>query len=436
MKLKAGLLALTAISSCQAIAPQTGSAQTGSRMEALISDIEPDVINWRRDIHQNPELSNREFRTAGLVADHLRLLGLEVKTDIAITGVVGILRGPRPGPTIALRADMDALPIPEQTGLPFASTTKSEFGFATVPVMHACGHDAHTAILMGTASVLSEMKDELAGTVIFVFQPAEEGAPVGEFGGAERMLAEGVFDDLKPEAMFALHVEPGPVGRVYTRPDGFLAGSSALHISLSGAGTHAAKPWSGSDLPSLGADIIKAMSVIGARRIDVLKEPSVISLARIEIGARSNVLPDTGEMFGTVRIYSEERLAQVKAEIERAVSGLATIYDAGATVQYGDETPPTVNNANLLHKILPSLENAAGETGVDAESTRRAAAEDFSYFARQVPSVYYILGSTKNFESFETAPSNHSPQFDIDEDVLAIGVRTQVQIALDYLDGK
>ncbi|MCI4643552.1 MAG: M20/M25/M40 family metallo-hydrolase, partial [Hyphomonadaceae bacterium] len=229
--------------------------------------------------------------------------------------------------------------------------------------------------------------------------------------------------------------EPGPVGRIYTRPEGFLAGSSALMIHMEGAGTHAAKPWSGSDLPSLGADIIKAMSMIAARRLDILDQPSVISLARIEIGARNNILPSTGDMVGTVRVYSEERLAEIKEEIARVVSGLATVYDASATVSYGDETPPTVNDADLLQKVLPSLEIAAGDAGLDADSTPRAAAEDFSHFAREIPSVYFILGSTKNFESFETAPSNHSPQFDIDEAVLAVGVRAHVQIAMDYLDG-
>ncbi|MCI4645970.1 MAG: amidohydrolase, partial [Hyphomonadaceae bacterium] len=207
MKLKAGLVAFTLICGCQSVVSQSTSAQTSARVEALIEDVEPDIIAWRRDIHQNPELSNREFRTAGLVADHLRSLGMEVKTEIAVTGVVGVLHGGRPGPVIALRADMDALPILEDTGLPFASTVTAEYGFSnTVPVMHACGHDAHTAILMGAASVLAEMKDELAGTVIFVFQPAEEGAPVGEFGGAARMLEEGIFEELRPEAMFGLHV--------------------------------------------------------------------------------------------------------------------------------------------------------------------------------------------------------------------------------------
>lgn len=412
------------------LSPAVALADDG--VEARVSAHQAQMVSWRRDFHQHPELSNREVRTAGIVAGHLRSLGLEVETGIAGTGVLGVLKGEKPGPVIALRADMDALPILEQTGLPFASTVRAEYAGSEVPVMHACGHDAHTAILMGAASILAEMKAELAGTVLFVFQPAEEGPPPGETGGAPRMLAEGVFETYQPEAMFALHVEPGPMGRIYTRPDGFLAGASSLKISLSGEGTHAAKPWSGSDLPSLGADIIKALGTIAARRIDVLEEPSVISIGKVEIGTRLNILPADGVLEGTVRTYSAGRLAQVKEEIERAVTSLAQIYGAQANVTYTNEIPATENNAALMARIAPVLEQVAGEAGLDTNALRRPAAEDFSHFARQIPSVYFILGSTPDFTTMAEAPANHSPHFDIDEAVLAVGAEAFVRIALDY----
>lgn len=402
-------------------------------IDTAVAGMQSQMVEWRRDIHQNPELSNQEFRTAGIVAEHLRSLGMEVETEIAVTGVVGILKGDKPGPVIALRADMDALPMLDATGLPFASTVMSTYNGSPVPVSHSCGHDAHTAILLGVASILSEMKSEIEGTIMFVFQPAEEGAPLGETGGASRMLAEGVFDEMRPEAMFALHVEPGPVGKIYTRPTGFLAGAQAFLIDLEGAGTHAAKPWSGTDLPSLGADITKALSVIAARRTNVLEQPNVLSVGRIAIGTRSNILPAEGQLEGTLRTYSEERLAFVKSEIETVVSNLAEIYGAQATVSYADATPPTVNTADVLARVRPLLEQAA-DLGLDTDATPRPAAEDFSFFAREIPSVYFILGSTQNFESFETAPSNHSPQFDIDESVLSVGAEAFVRVALGYAD--
>jgi len=401
---------------------------------ASIESVEEQVVAWRRDIHQNPELGNREFRTSKIVADHLRSLGMEVRTEIAVTGVLGVLKGGKPGPTIALRADMDALPMKELTGLPFASTVTAEYGFSkNVPVAHSCGHDAHTAMLLGAASVLSQYKDDIEGTILFVFQPAEEGPPPGETGGASRMLAEGLFEEYSPEAMFALHVEPGPVGQLFTRPDGFLAGATVVNIKVMGEGTHAARPWMGTDLLSLSADIIKAMSVISARRFNVLEEPAVITLAHMEAGTRSNILPPEATISGTLRTYSLERLSFIKSEIERSVEALATMYDADGEVSYGDPTPPTINNAALLRRVTPALEAAAGPPGLDVDSTPRPAAEDFSFFALEIPSVYVILGSTPNWTGYENAVANHSPQFDIDEDVLQVGVRTHVFLALDYL---
>ena len=397
-----------------------------------VNGVEDQVIAWRRDIHQHPELSNMEYRTAGLVAEHLKSLGLEVRTGIAKTGVVGVLKGAKPGPVIALRADMDALPIKESTGLPFASEATAEYAGKTVSVMHACGHDAHTAILMGAASVLAGMKDDIAGTVLFVFQPAEEGAPPGETGGAPRMLAEGVFDALKPKAMFALHVEPGPVGLIDVRADGFLAGATIVTIGLQGEGTHAARPWGGTDLVELSADIVKALPRISTRQVNILQEPTVLSIGSLNVGNRSNILAGAGELSGTLRTYSTERREAIKSQIENTVHALARTYEAKAEVTFSREIPPTVNDGALLKRVLPALQAAAGVEGVDTDATRRSAAEDFAFFAQEIPSVYYILGSTPNFKDYASAPANHSPRFDIDEKVLAIGVKAQVLTALTY----
>ncbi|MCG8369171.1 MAG: amidohydrolase, partial [Proteobacteria bacterium] len=293
--LAAGLLLASA---CAAAAPP---------VEERVLGVRDKVIAWRRDIHANPELGNREYRTAELVARHLESVGMEVRTGIAVTGVVGVLRGKGPGPVVALRADMDALPVLERTGLPFASRATGEYNGKEVPVMHACGHDAHTAMLMGAAEVLAGLRDRFSGTVLFVFQPAEEGAPPGETGGSARMLAEGVFDDPTPDAIFGLHVEPGVPGRIDVRPGGFLASATSMRIDLAGRQTHAARPWEGTDLVNLAADIVKALTTYSARRVDVFDVPNVITVATVNAGVRGNILPGEATLTGTVRTYSNER---------------------------------------------------------------------------------------------------------------------------------
>ncbi len=417
-----------------AIMLTNGHAADRETIEAATSSVEQQVINWRRDIHQHPELGNEEYRTAKLVAKHLKSLGMDVQTGVAKTGVVGILRGGKSGPVVALRADMDALPIEEATGLSFASKAKGKYAGETVSVMHACGHDAHTAILMGAASVLAGMQDDLAGTVMFIFQPAEEGAPPGETGGASRMLAEGVFDELKPEAMFALHVEPGPVGLIDIRPKGILAGATGIDISLTGTGAHAAKPWQGTDLIELSADIVKAMTRISGRQVNALEEPTIVSIGSLNAGNRRNILPTTAKLSGTIRTYSADRLADIQSQIEETVTGLATTYGASAEISYLGQTPATVNNVALVSRIVPGLRNAAGAPGVNTDATRRAAAEDFSFFAEEIPSAYYILGSTPNFTSYREAQGNHTPVFDIDEAVLKVGVKAHTHVVLTYFE--
>ncbi|WP_242526544.1 amidohydrolase [Novosphingobium sp. KA1] len=422
-----------------ALAPVPGHAEEAPSavppaIEAAVQAVNPRVIGWRRDIHQHPELGNRETRTAALVAAHLRALKFdEVRTGIAHTGVIGVLRGKYPGKVVALRADMDALPIKEATGLPFASTTVVDVDGTPTPVMHACGHDAHTAMLMGAAQVLAGMRDRIHGTVVFVFQPAEEGVKDQE-AGAALMMKEGALDALKPEAIFGLHVEPGPVGRIDVRPGPFLSGSASIYIKLTGRQTHAGRPWEGTDLVNLSADIVKGLTTISARRFNVFEFPNVISIGAMQAGNRVNVLPGQASLEGTIRTFSEERRDAIKQQIGVLVNGLSASYGAEADVRFHDENLVTANDPALLAKVLPALRQAAGRAGVDTEALYRGAAEDFSAFEMKIPGVYYILGSTPHFTGKANAPTNHSDRFDIDEAVLPIGVTAHVLTVMRYLD--
>jgi amidohydrolase len=397
-----------------------------------IDRIESRVVAWRRDIHQHPELGNREFRTSNLVAAHLRELGLEVRTGVARTGVIGILRGAKPGRVLALRADMDALPVREQTGLPFASTTIAEYGFAKVPVMHACGHDAHTAMLMGAAEVLASQRHRIAGTVLFLFQPAEEGQPPGESGGAKLVLQEGALQNPKPDAIFGLHVEPGVPGRIDIRPGPLLSSATTLRIVLSGRQTHAGRPWEGTDLVNLAADVVKMVTTISARQVNVFELPNVVSIAMIEAAPAPNILPGEVKLAGTIRTFSPERLAFLERAIRAGVEGLAAGYGAQARFEFEEVARVTGSDPTLVKRILPALERASGAAGVDAQALMRGAAEDFSYYLDSIPGVYYILGSTKNFTTLAATAPNHSPFFDIDEAVLKVGVRAHVLSALAF----
>lgn len=402
-------------------------------VDAKVAAIEKQVIAWRRDIHQHPELSNRETRTAALVAKHLESLGLEVRTGVAKTGVIGVLKGGKPGRVLALRADMDALPVEEQTGLPFASKVTAEYNGKTVPVMHACGHDAHTAILMGAAQVLADMRKEIPGTIVFIFQPAEEGAPAGEEGGAPLMIKEGALRNPRPDAIFGLHVEPGVLGRIDVRPGPLLSSSTDLRIDLQGRQTHGGRPWEGTDLVNLSADIIKSLTTITARQVNVFDVPNVVTLAMVQIGVRPNILPGDATLQGTIRTYSEERLQHLQELIRTSVDGLAKTYGATAKIEYSLQAHVTGSDPKILETVLPALREVAGAAGVDTAAPLRGAAEDFSFFEREIPGLYYIIGSTRDFKDKASTPSNHSPQFDIDERVLAIGVRAQVLTALQFL---
>jgi len=397
------------------------------------------VLEWRRDIHQHPELSNREFRTAAKVADHLRALGLTPKTGIAHTGVTAVLKGARPGPKIAIRADMDALPVTERTNLPFASTVTAEYQGETVGVMHACGHDAHTAILMGVSEALVSIKDELAGEVMFVFQPSEEGAPVGEQGGAKYMLDDGVFDEYIPEAMFGLHVIANiPVGSIAVRPGPTLAGADTFEIRVIGRQTHGAQPWSGVDSVVAAAEIVTSAQTIVSRRTNIAKLPAVLTFSAINGGMRHNIIPDEVTIIGTLRCFDEQMRETILADLINVAEHIAAAHGARVdakvplpALEGGIRVPVTVNDHALTARMRPSLEAAVGADKV-FEPPLIMGGEDFSWFAREVPAMFFLVGGTPPSD-VGRAPDHHSPEFFIDEGSLEIGVRAMFQVARDYL---
>jgi len=405
-------------------------------VEAMASAVDAKVQAWRRDIHQNPELGNREVRTARLVADHLRAIGLEdVRTGIATTGVTAVLRGGKPGPRIALRADMDALPVTERSGLPFASKATAEFRGETVGVMHACGHDAHVGILMGVAEALAARKDELAGEVLFIFQPAEEGPPDGEDGGAEEMLKQGIFERFKPEAVFGLHVfSTLNAGQVGWRSGPAMAASDRFNIVIKGRQTHGSRPWGGVDPIVAAADVIGTAQTIVSRRQNISKQPVVVTFGAIKGGVRFNIIPDEVEMEGTIRTFDEGMRQQVFADLRNVAEKVAAAHGATAIAQVPDTkgNPVTVNHPALTARMVPSLEKAVGAANV-VEMDLNMGAEDFSYYAREVPGFFFFVGATPPGQDPLKAPSNHSPEFFLDEQALKVGTRAMLQLALDYL---
>ncbi|HMN46192.1 MAG TPA: amidohydrolase [Povalibacter sp.] len=406
-------------------------------IDAAVSQVEPQVIEWRRDLHAHPELSNRETRTAGIVAKQLRALGLEVKTGIGLTGVAGLLRGAQPGPTIALRADMDALPVTEQVDVPFKSTVTTEFRGETVGVMHACGHDAHVAMLLGVAKVLAAQRAQLRGQILFIFQPAEEGAPDGETGGARRMLAEGLFDIAKPEAVFGLHVIASlPTGVIGYRAGPMMAGSDSFTINVTGRQTHGSRPWGGVDPVVTSAAIISGLQTIVSRQIDITDIPTVISIGAIKGGIRFNIIPDSVEMVGTIRTFDPGVRTDVIERMNRTVTSIAAANGATATLDVRDNAiPPVVNDPQLTQRVLPSLERIVGKDRVRTISLQTTA-EDFSFYGQQAPAFFFWVGITPPDRDAATAAFNHSPLFYVDESGMAIGMRAMLAVATDYLQGK
>jgi amidohydrolase len=412
----------------------TLSAQLALRIDDAVKRVEPKVIEVRRDIHQNPELGNREFRTAKLVADRLRALGIEVQEKVAHTGVVGILRGGKPGKVVALRADMDALPVTEQVDLPFASKVRTTYNGQDVGVMHACGHDAHVAILLGTAEVLAGMRDELPGTVKFLFQPAEEGAPEGEEGGAELMVKEGALDNPKVDAVFGLHVGARlAAGEIGVRPGSLLAAVDSFAIKVRGRQTHGAYPWLGVDPIVVSSQIVLGLQTIASRQLDSSLAPAILTVGAIHGGVRTNIIPEEVEMIGTIRSLDAKMRDEIHARIRRTVENIAASAGATAEVTITPGYPITYNDPALTEATLPVLQRVAGAKNVQIVNASLGA-EDFSFFQKQVPGVFFWLGTRPKNQTADEAPSNHSPHFFIDESGLALGVRAMTNVAVEYLE--
>ena len=418
-----------------------GFSDLRTNLETDLDDLMNKVIDWRHDIHQYPELGNREFRTAKKVEDHLRSLGMKVETKIAYTGVVGILEGDLPGPTIALRADMDALPVEEKTGLPFASKVRTTYLGNDVGVMHACGHDAHVAILMGVAEFLAKNKAHLKGKIMFIFQPAEEGPPEGEGGGAEMMLAEGIFDRHNPEVIFGLHVTNIPNGVLSVTSGPAMAAASAYRIKIKGEQTHGSTPWSGIDPIMATAELIEALNTIVSRRINIINNPAVISVGLVKAGTRNNIIPEDSMIMGTIRTFDPDLRKEIYDQIEQIAEGVALGTGTEISVEFdvGGFYPVTFNEPELVNAMIPSLMDASPDRFYKS-NTPVTGAEDFSYFSQEIPGMYFWLGVNKpgmgldsaNFGERTEVAGNHSPYFYVDDSALDRGVRAFVYLVDDY----
>ncbi|WP_337842203.1 amidohydrolase [Rheinheimera sp.] len=408
------------------------AADLKPQTETAIAAIQPQLIEWRRHFHQYPELSNREVNTAKTVATHLKSLGLEVRTGIAHHGVLGVLKGKKPGPVVALRADMDALPVTEMVNLPFASKVRSQFNGQEVGVMHACGHDAHTAILMAVASVLAPLQDELSGTILFVFQPAEEGPPAGEEGGAKLMLKEGVFAEHQPDAIFGLHVWPGPAGQLQVKSEGIMAAADSFSITVKGKQVHGSSPWRGIDPVAVTGQLITALHQIPARQLDVTQAPAVLSVGQVHGGVRWNIIPDEVKLEGTVRTFDPQMREQLLQKMQHTAQHIAAASGASAEFHQHGFAAVTWNDPALTEWAMPSLRWAARDAGVTTTKPITAS-EDFSFFQQQVPGVYFFLGIAPEHTALDQVAPNHSPYFAVNEAALQNGVRALTALALDYL---
>lgn len=403
-------------------------------LEKDIAAVESKVIEWRRDIHQHPELSNREFKTAEKIAEHLRALGIEVQTGVAHTGVVGLLKGNRPGKVVALRADIDALPVTERNDLPFKSTVTSEYLGQEVGVMHACGHDTHIAIMMGVAEVLSKNKDKIRGTVKFIFQPAEEGPPPGEEGGAELMVKEGVLENPKVDAIYGLHIGSYlPVGQIAYKPGGAMAAAQRFVVNIKGKQTHGSAPWGGVDPIFVAAKIVDGFQSIISREMELTKEAAVITVGKISGGVRNNIIPESAELIGTIRTLDYDMQKQINERMKEMASTIAKAYRAEATVEIDKGVPITYNDLALTEASLPSLKEVAGDGNVHLIKAITGA-EDFSFYQEKIPGFFFILGGKDPDAGPNDHFPHHTPDFKIDDSGLLLGVKAMTEIALDYLD--
>ena len=402
-------------------------------IDAAAEKIKPKLVEWRRHIHQYPELSNREVKTAKFVEDHLRRLGLDVRTGVAKTGVVGILKGGLPGPVIGLRADMDALPVTERNALPFLSKERAEFNGQTVGVMHACGHDTHVAMLMGTAEVLAGMKDKIKGTVVFIFQPAEEGPPAGEEGGAPLMVKEGVMDNPKIDAIFGIHVNSQTeIGKIKYKSGAALAASDWFSIKVKGKQTHGSQPWLGVDPIAVATQIYTGLQMIVARESELTKAPVVITIGKINGGVRENIIPEEMTMSGTIRTLDAAMQKEVHEKIRLTATKIAESMGATAEVSIDTKTLVTYNTPELVKKMLPSLQKAVGAENV-IEDNWTTGAEDFSYFGTKAPSFFFFVGGMPKGKNPKDAAPHHTPDFMLDDSRLDVGVKAFANIVFDYV---
>ncbi len=416
------------------IGATTYGQQANPTVEKLTAEVESEVIQLRRYFHENPELSNREYKTAERIAEELRRLGLKVDTGIALTGVVGILETGRPGPTIGLRADIDGLPVTERTPVPFASKATTEFLGEDVGVMHACGHDTHIAMLLGAAKVLTQMKAELSGKVVFVFQPAEEGAPPGEEGGAELMIKEGLIDKYGIEVMFGQHISAGlDVGKIRYKLGGIMAAVNSMRIVVKGKQTHGSRPWGGIDPITVSAQMIMGLQTIVSRQMELTKEACVITIGKIKGGFRSNIIPEEVEMLGTIRTLDKEMQTDIHKRIIKTLTNIAEASDAQVEIEIDKGYPITFNNHELTRDMLPHLFTAAGEENVQVMNPTTGA-EDFSFFAQEVPGLYFFVGGKPHGVSELDAAPHHTPDFFIDESGLITGVKTMTYLTLGYMN--
>lgn len=414
------------------------SAQSNKKANKLAEKVEAQMIEWRRHFHQNPELSNREFNTAKKIADHLNALGIEVQTGVAKTGVVGLLKGGKPGPVVALRADIDALPVTERTPVPFASKVVSQYNGIETGVMHACGHDTHIAILMATASVLSKMKADMPGTVKFIFQPAEEGTPPGEEGGAKLMVKEGVLKNPTPEVIFGLHINAGTkVGKITYKPEGTMAASDRFTIKVKGAQAHGSAPWTGIDPIVVASQIIAGLQTIVSRQSELTKEAAVVTVGMIQGGVRFNIIPETVEMVGTIRTLDSDMQNMIHEKIKRTAEKIAESAGATAEVEIEKNVPVTYNDPELTAKMVPSLQRVFGEENVVLVRATTGA-EDFSYFQQVIPGFYFFVGGKpRNTTSQEvTLGGHHTPDFYVDESGMLVGLKAMLNLTLDYMQKK
>ncbi|HEX3102356.1 MAG TPA: amidohydrolase [Pyrinomonadaceae bacterium] len=403
-----------------------------AEINAATAKIMPQVVEWRRFIHQHPELGNREFNTSKLIAEQLKKLGIEVKTGVAKTGVVGILKGGQPGPVIGLRADMDGLPVTERGDLPFKSTVTSEYNGQTVGVMHACGHDSHVAMLLGTATVLSGMKDKIKGTVVFIFQPAEEGAPVGETGGAADMVKEGVMDNPKVDAVFGIHINAQTeIGKITFKSGAEMAASDWFSIKVKGKQSHGAYPWQGVDPIAVASQIYIGLQMIVSRQSELPKAPVIITVGKINGGVRENIIPEELTMAGTIRTLDSEMQKDVHEKIRRTATKIAESMGATAEVTIDTKTLVTYNTPALVKQMLPSLQKAAGEANV-SETEWVTGGEDFSYFGTKAPAFFFFVGGMPKGKDPKTTASHHTPDFYIDDSRLDVGVKAFCNIVFDY----